>query len=62
MQAFWVHTQPMAELDNREDPHTHPVAQGPVNLWRPLLVQASQELHTSHSTQEAREKAEGYLG
>lgn len=34
---MWVHTQPPAGPDNREDPT---MAQGPANFWRCLLVQA----------------------
>lgn len=53
MQALWVHTQPTAGPDNREDtPRLPPpaMAQGPANLWRPLLVQApsSYTLATAH--------------
>lgn len=57
---MWVHTQPPAGPDNREDPT---MAQGPANFWRCLLVQAPSSYTPAIATaHRAREKAVGTPG
>lgn len=56
---MWVHTQPTAGPDSREDP---PSGTRPYHPPEAPLGAGPQKLHTSHSTQDAREKAEGHLG
>lgn len=58
---MWVHTQPTAGSDNREDSPT-PNDTKPCQPLEAAVGAGPQQLHTSHSTQEAKEKAEGHLG